>query len=350
MAQRIPISLLELNTFGHALCALFIYFMWWDKPFEVDCPTIIHDESVWGLRAATWMLDHRSPSVDNFRERFRAFIVSEGLISQDGEPDKARIIDDRHRLEIWSRTFGLPGECSLYEVVRKDKVVQDDISNGNELRQRVDEDGDERFESINLTLGRTVPGTGFKLELPPQPPSTSSDYWSEHPFPTINFSHSDLVRWRMAWNLSERDPGGRYYSDFFHELLVHRCGDWPDFRNISGDTSLQIGFIVATLTYGGLHMLAWSAHFRSQTEQLLWRISAAMVMGGLPVIFAALHLPNIIVFDYSHNFMDLIIRLTICVYVLARAYLVVECFIGLSNLPGGVYDVPTWSSYFPHVS
>lgn len=41
LAQHIPISLLELNTFGHAVCALMIYFLWWDKPFDVDYPTII---------------------------------------------------------------------------------------------------------------------------------------------------------------------------------------------------------------------------------------------------------------------------------------------------------------------
>lgn len=38
------------------------------------------------------------------------------------------------------------------------------------------------------------------------------------------------------------------------------------------------------------------------------------------------------------------------VYVLARAYLIVECFVALSNSPVGIYDVPAWSSYFPHIS
>lgn len=27
--QSLPVSLLELNTFAHALCALFIYILWW---------------------------------------------------------------------------------------------------------------------------------------------------------------------------------------------------------------------------------------------------------------------------------------------------------------------------------
>lgn len=33
LAQRIPISLLELNTFGHCICAVLIYLLWSEKPF-----------------------------------------------------------------------------------------------------------------------------------------------------------------------------------------------------------------------------------------------------------------------------------------------------------------------------
>ena len=41
LAQRMPISLLELNTFAHALCALLIYILWWDKPLDIQEPTVI---------------------------------------------------------------------------------------------------------------------------------------------------------------------------------------------------------------------------------------------------------------------------------------------------------------------
>lgn len=41
LALCLPICLLELNTFAHALCALFIYGLWWNKPFDVEQPTYI---------------------------------------------------------------------------------------------------------------------------------------------------------------------------------------------------------------------------------------------------------------------------------------------------------------------
>ncbi len=49
LGQGLAISLLELNTFAHALCALAIYYIWWDKPLDIDEPTVIYTD---GERAA----------------------------------------------------------------------------------------------------------------------------------------------------------------------------------------------------------------------------------------------------------------------------------------------------------
>ena len=66
VVHRIPISLLELNTFGHAVCALLIYLLWWEKPFEVDFPTIIKDQILWNFCALSWMRDNASSAVKSF--------------------------------------------------------------------------------------------------------------------------------------------------------------------------------------------------------------------------------------------------------------------------------------------
>ncbi|KAK4108127.1 hypothetical protein N656DRAFT_784667 [Canariomyces notabilis] len=41
--------------------------------------------------------------------------------------------------------------------------------------------------------------------------------------------------------------------------------------------------------------------------------------------------------------------LAIVLYVLARVYLVVECFINLVHLPESAYKLPEWSQYVPHI-
>ena len=142
------------------------------------------------------------------------------------------------------------------------------------------------------------------------------------------------------------------------------------------------GFATASVLYGGLHALAWPAHFETPAIRLLWRLSSCVVMGGLPIIMIL-----DVLYDFEHTFCnhgralpfnlfrvlepryrkhtrelpfslikfkdnlaDGIFCLTVVTYILARAFLVVECFIILLHLPAGVYDVPAWSSYFPHIS
>lgn len=50
-----PISPLELNTFGHAVLALLIYILWWEKPFDVEHPSIVESGLLSKRRALDFM-------------------------------------------------------------------------------------------------------------------------------------------------------------------------------------------------------------------------------------------------------------------------------------------------------
>ena len=45
-AQGLAVSLLELNAFGHAICALLMYLLWWDKPLDIEEPTVLSGNMV----------------------------------------------------------------------------------------------------------------------------------------------------------------------------------------------------------------------------------------------------------------------------------------------------------------
>ena len=66
VAQHIPISLLEINTFGHAICVLLVYLLWWEKPSEVDYPTMVDSQILWDIRALDWIQNNRSSAVESF--------------------------------------------------------------------------------------------------------------------------------------------------------------------------------------------------------------------------------------------------------------------------------------------
>ena len=43
LSRQYSISPLELNVFAHALCALILFWIWWDKPQDAQEPTLITD-------------------------------------------------------------------------------------------------------------------------------------------------------------------------------------------------------------------------------------------------------------------------------------------------------------------
>ena len=176
--------------------------------------------------------------------------------------------------------------------------------------------------------------------------------------------------------------------------LNHRIPNWPFSETygptFAGKKSLHIGVALSSLLYGGLHLLAWPAHFSTMQQALAWRISGVAIISGSPalVIYAMLgwiYKPDDMHTTWKHstsNWMKALEKLrrvisrwwqrceekgeafwfgassivilvlsTFCLlYVVARVYLIVEAFISLGQCPEQVYMEPEWSRYFPHFS
>ena len=239
----------------------------------------------------------------------------------------------------------------------------------------------EDITSIILEPGQTLQGTGLQIihprdifhghvitqiqfgmrlpqSMPPELRKAFKELYST--LPHVRLTARDITRWKMAWRACRPDTqdifGNSTLPFTCHEqLLARRCTNGPEWDRIFKVPTI-LGFTAATFIYGGLHALAWSAHFDSTAEKLLWRISSCIVMGGLPVV---LSFPG---WDYKNELSGRIISgklfsalnyiwiLMLVVYILARAYLVVECFINVFHLPAGVFETPGWSTYFPHIS
>lgn len=75
VSEHIPISLLELNTFGHAICALLIYVLWWEKPFEVDSPTGLQGQRIWDITALHIMEYAPSNAVISYQAKREACLT-----------------------------------------------------------------------------------------------------------------------------------------------------------------------------------------------------------------------------------------------------------------------------------
>jgi hypothetical protein len=62
LATGLPISLLELNTLAHAFFALLAFLFWWNKPFDIDEPTLLRGERAYGIYAVMCLHNY----FDNF--------------------------------------------------------------------------------------------------------------------------------------------------------------------------------------------------------------------------------------------------------------------------------------------
>lgn len=246
-----------------------------------------------------------------------------------------------------------------YETSKEYDIGQANANHETHSEQETAHDGDNEGGSTFLAPGQIVQGTGWKLR---------KEYVKGHneshpPLPNISLTTQDVTRWKMA--------ARAHHFNGSLNLVVLRCEN-----SLSVDAFYELleslSFSAAALIYGGLHALAWFAHFDSPTEQLLWRISACVVMGGSPVIFVFDRYPTQLqigrrkinrhrrikslnpVWNFLGTLIEDLLRilrvLILLAYIQARAYLVVECFINLSNLPAGAYDVPTWSAYVPHIA
>ncbi|KAL8683913.1 MAG: hypothetical protein Q9186_000124 [Xanthomendoza sp. 1 TL-2023] len=339
LAQRIPISLLELNTFGHAICALVIYLLWWEKPFEVDYPILLQGPNLRKLQALTFMQEYE-PSAKSDIDVILYLVSRRKSTSEQYEE-----IQERRRGIRELRKILTPSHQNL-------KYHKTESTN------RLDRPK-SKFEKYLL---RAIDEAGVFPEYREEYTRICDE------FRDIHISTTEMNRFDMATQIAEKSAQVLLVKNSDSQrALIERYKNWPNDPEFLAGPFIS-GFIAAAIFYGGLHILAWSAHFRSSYEQLFWRISACLVVGGLPVIYTLL-LSSLWVRDIYHDrgclwsspwsrFIRDVLRcflwgsslLVLVAYIAARAYLVVECFINLSHLPAGVFDMPKWSAYFPHIA
>jgi hypothetical protein len=122
------------------------------------------------------------------------------------------------------------------------------------------------------------------------------------------------------------------------------------------DFYFDLGVGAGAALFGALHLLSWNQHFPTPTERLLWRICLCLSV-GIPPLFLVMswttmrvtHLKprwlfwcNIVVLLVEYILLPL-------VYILARAFVLVEVFRTLAFLPVGTF-VATFTAEIPHLS
>lgn len=112
---------------------------------------------------------------------------------------------------------------------------------------------------------------------------------------------------------------------------------------------------IITIHFGAIHLFAWSFHFPSETERLLWRI-ASVVTTASPILWTVVYILSLM--DDLHlkfrmslplKTINILSGIVVPLYLVGRVLLLVIAFISLRSLPPPAYETVYWTTFIPHV-
>ncbi|KAI0865997.1 hypothetical protein F4860DRAFT_500053 [Xylaria cubensis] len=290
-AKGLPIALLEIHVLAHVACALLLFGIWFKKPLDIyDAITV--NSSAFEDEVALMLM------ISLAREKQRAYW-------------RDRYYNTLHRITApdWIDYLG------------KDEPY---FEKRDERRERAT----RAAEKVLKALAEN--GTGADPRI-----------WDNPDF--LVTRAKDVPVFKFARNRS-----------FFLNLIVM-------FPRSIGEHFLIFGTIVfLTAAYAGIHLAAWRYHFPTEAEMWLWRASSLIIAGALPILFLLLAvwvgiwlITDFIDSDTLSDIFPMFILIPAFLlglaYFSARAFLFIEAFISVRQMPIGVFVTMQWSDYIPHL-
>ncbi|KAK0105190.1 hypothetical protein ONS95_004414 [Cadophora gregata] len=362
IATRIPISLLEVNTIGHIMCAFVVYLLWWNKPREIHEPTVLRGDWVDSMCAYMYMSSRISGPNTKGILKPRSWVTPEL----------------RRCLYLESDNGSNPPVSSPHSDVIE---AFSDPSNSDSPMDINQED--------DLASTRTVQSRGMLQMQPSRYPDSQKTISRKLMMGWISQPISDTfilreARHKLVVEAIQKFPAvkNRFknlpsdtedvhrnitatYEPFIEQLVVRRARNWPsDFLlpGLKGET-MGMTLWLATMIYGGVHIAAWNEYFPTETERLLWHLSSVYITrsGLLWLLMNVMGAVSPWAKSYWHRFIALQafwieyvfygVIATACgvLYILARAFLVVDAVVTLRQIPAQTYATPEWSEIIPHL-
>lgn len=399
ISQRLPISLLEVNTFAHALCTVIVYTLWWRKPLDVEQPLVLHEEGIRPLLAYMWMASKTSciPKPSNTRGSV--------TVTVGRDPEFEAIIYEKASSQATATNA---------DVSNNTQVVSPNIPPVHNLSTRSPNVANSL--TIKVTTTAPLPDTGFRVNGTStrwKVTTTHTDgndeiYTNTHYNPAVfNLTPDDVRRWKLA-----REAMDKYRltkpSTNLDLVTMKPIAELMDSEGQAGwAATFWVSFVAAC--YGGLHALGWNARFPSHRELILWRVSALIIASPAALCVLLILLGFIIscvvsfarrIFKFCgrkpipiSNLKDKkesppktpVVKQTplpettarsnkigasileflkaflkgasivatvafICLYIPARGFLVFESFRTVFFLPPEAYRATSWTQYLPHIT
>ncbi|XMA07858.1 hypothetical protein WAI453_000649 [Rhynchosporium graminicola] len=394
-AQHLSVSMLEVNSFAHALCTLAVYVLWWEKPLDVSQPIYISEEELDPLLAYMWMSSSTSESVARSPEGNKTYAVG-----TDPEFEAIKLLPED--------TFARETKQATSESIQP-------IYPQEESSDAQSETALTTWTAIRVTPFSPLPGTNFLsnpestrwVEVCTETVGSGDDReintTTSNLDPYFNLSRLHAHRWRLAHHALTQynlDKPVKNMDLVTTGVISETLDDADGTKQSLGGFALMLCLAAG---YGALHAVAWNAEFPTQKEKTLWRVSTCIVAS--PIIIFGLAVLALVpiellglsddplvvvkpvvaeteplkyeekegektqpteepscgkskgrkVFDFFWWLLKrlafILLTMAIAVlYVPARAYLVYESVRTVFFLPPGAFETATWTQYMIHVT
>ncbi|KAL9599873.1 MAG: hypothetical protein Q9219_003567 [cf. Caloplaca sp. 3 TL-2023] len=355
---NLTVTLLEVNTLAHIICAIIIYGLWWNKPKLINEPTKLRGDWVPPIAAYMYM----SSQISGWRRARPGILKKDWIdpefsvlaydppVSRKAEldavapcPTKAKprlAVDESKMPPTISRNNRLPASTDIGSLIKRPPVA----FNGTK----------------GIPIEAMLSAVDSRLELSGELQRTR---WA---LATEAMTLYPAIGRRIICRESTHDDEKvRWFEPVMEELVDDTIGNWATGNLLRAMSGFVMGMVVwsASMAYGGVHATAWHGHFPSRVEAILWRASSICIAGsGLTWILINLLARTFPWFKaywkevetlraHWTSLVSLGTMASVCglAYLLARIYLVVESFISLRKLPASAYQTLEWTQLVPHL-
>ncbi|KAL9086252.1 MAG: hypothetical protein Q9159_004258 [Coniocarpon cinnabarinum] len=393
LALKLPVTLLEVTTMGHVLCALVLYSLWWCKPRWIQEPTKIEGVGLQPIFAFMFMasqMSETSPDRYWLRAKFdaRGSEISKLLFRNREGTAVAQVDDVPHghaRMSAGSSSEdasstgekGSPTTQHGHFIVRAN-TTRPPSTSMNEDEESMAEwlQGSDEISSRRHTLAAQAIAAHAAIRHLLHPKRSHKErryYEAIKMYPEM----PQAFRMHRQQPATPKIADGMLLECDTEHFVTFEASDWPtDGLLRSMDRSVDrvastssSGLVIsaflwlASIAFAGVHVAAWDAAFPTPIEAWIWRISSAFI-GASGLIWLAITM----VAQFSKHvwwlWYDLlsddapkwckVVLICLCVlcgcgYVFSRIFLIVEAFVTLRNSPVASFVVPQWTLSVPHL-
>ena len=287
---RVPISLLEVNTFGHILIAFVIYVLWWHKPREVYEPTILRGDWVNELAAYMYISSRISNTEPSRKLQLRSRI----------KPDLANLVYDEQD-QLFYRSSNQERSTSAELAARSVKTYP-------AIRAR--------FELSEYDSPLPDPNTRqLRPVIEQLVEQYATDWPSDHLLPGLGGEVMGMALWftSIAYGGVHLAAWNEYFPSASERTMWRASSIYISFSGL-------LWFLLNVSAFLSRWANEWWDRFADGRQR--W-------------------------FEYA----VLGVVATVCAvaYIMARLFLVVDAAASLRQMPVQAYTTPDWSVMIPHL-